>query len=177
MEPLDRVTVVCDPGMGRLYDPTTGKEFFPRPPDPPPCPDPPQPREYDPAVVRAALYPDRSKEHRRRLDEDIPVIVTYVDPDTWSGNVCWRIARMRRRTYETLRDGGQINPSCVSFAGSPTPIDKGGCNASAWSPHVKKREKKEVQKVSKLLNLPYLLRLCEKSETRRWMQLESPKRD
>ena len=63
MEPVDRHTVVCDPGTGRKYDPATGREYLsgPKTISMPEVIEQfgqrPEPREYDPAVVRAALYP------------------------------------------------------------------------------------------------------------------------
>ena len=169
MEPVDRHTVVCDPGTGRKYDPETDKEFFPRPPDP--C-------NYDPATVRAALFPETVKERSTRANEEIAVIVTQKDDRKgFYGSIVWRIARMRRATYEWLRDGGRVDPSCVVFECASDVIDTRKCDGHLDSEAVRKVERKEAKRLSKLFGFPYLLRFQEVTETKRYVRTQQKKRD
>ena len=203
MEPIDGHTVVYDPRTGRGYDPAAGSDFLakrrhpasdaeprrpadvpmpeppPRPLYPPPPEPPPEPeavQEYDPAAVMAALYPETFRAKRARLDEEITVIVTYLEPEGWHGSPWWQVARMRRGTYETLREGGQIDPGAIIFEGRATEIYRGGPNVSAMTDVVKKREKQEVKRIAKLYGMPYLLRYRTKTVSRTYGELRSSKK-
>ena len=114
------------------------RPLYPVPPPAPPRPDPPRPRD-------AADSADAA-------ETDIPVVLTRLIPDGEDGVSHWQLARMAPETCRILQDGGTVDKGAVALEGKAMPV-YGHRQAIQF-----KEERKEAQRIARLLRVPCLLR-------------------
>ena len=109
-------------------------------------------------------------------DPEIAVIVTFKDQHKgWDGSIMWQLARMRRSTYESMQYGKLVSPDCVVFEGHQA-ILVGRCG-HLDSQEARRQESKEVERLSKLLGLPFLLRFRKITKTKHFVACEGEMRE